>query len=142
MAAQKARPAMANNADQTTILIVDDDVDTADFFAELLEMEGYQTRIAGSGREALAALDERPVHLILLDHRLPDMNGLEVCRQIRYAGNLSLPILLVTADSTHGLAMTARAAGVTAYLPKPMRNDDLLDQIAALLDPSRATRQG
>jgi DNA-binding response OmpR family regulator len=125
---------MANNADPSTILIVDDDVDTADFFAELLEMEGYQTRTAASGREALAALDERPVQLVLLDHRLPDMNGLEVCRQIRYAGNLRLPILLVTADSSQALEMTARAAGASAYLPKPMRNDDLLEQIAALLD--------
>jgi DNA-binding response OmpR family regulator len=137
MVAQEARSAMANNADQSTILIVDDDVDTADFFAELLEMEGYQTRIAGSGRAALAALAERPVQLVLLDHRLPDMNGLEVCRQIRYAGDLRLPILLVTADSSQALEMTARAAGASAYLPKPMRNADLLDQIAALLDSVR-----
>lgn len=124
---------MAASADQSTILIVDDDIDTADFFAELLELEGYQTLIAGTGRAALDTLEEQAVQLVLLDHRLPDMNGLEVCRRIRSAGNHNLPILLVTADSSQGLAMNAQDAGVTSYLPKPMRNEDLLESIATLL---------
>ena len=116
-----------------TILIVEDDGDTSEFFADLLDFAGYQTRVAASGTAALAAFPRQPIHLVLLDRRLPDMDGLDVCRTLRHAGAVTVPIILLTADHSRALGDTARAAGITAYLPKPVDPHVLLDRIAALL---------
>jgi DNA-binding response OmpR family regulator len=119
-----------------TILIVEDDLATSEFFADLLDFAGYHTRVAASGTAALAAFPQQPIHLVLLDRRLPDMDGLDVCRTLRHSGAVTVPIILLTADHSRALGDTARAAGITAYLSKPVDPHVLLDRIAALLHAS------
>lgn len=124
---------MTQTPAQTTVLIVEDDVATSEFFVDLLSMEGYHTHTAMSGQAALAVLGQQSIDVVLLDRRLPDMDGLAVCRAIRASINAAVPIILVTADQSAGLAAAAQAAGVTVYLRKPMLPDVLLERVAALV---------
>lgn len=118
-----------------TILIVEDDPATSEFFADLLDFAGYHAQVAASGTAALAAFPQEPIHLVLLDRRLPDMDGLDVCRTLRHSGAATVPIILLTADHSPDLGARAQDAGITAYLPKPVDPQVLLDRIAALLHP-------
>jgi DNA-binding response OmpR family regulator len=86
-----------------------------------------------SGEAALAALREHPVAAVVLDWRLPDMDGLAVCRQIRHAIDPVVPIILVTAQHSLALEAAVRDAGVTVYLPKPMPPAVLLRRLAELV---------
>ena len=116
-----------------TILVVEDDTDTRKFIVMLLDLAGYQTREAASGAAALHTLAAHPVHAITLDLRLPDLDGLAVCRHLRATGYPELPIILITADRTPNLARDATAAGVTAVIEKPFPPHALLEQLTQLL---------
>ena len=117
-----------------TILIVEDDAATSELFVELLSMEGYHTQVVTSGQAALTALAQQPISAVLLDWRLPDMDGLAVSRQIRHTLHLGVPIVLITAHHSLALEATARDAGVTVYFPKPMPAEMLLKRLATLID--------
>ena len=116
-----------------TLLVVEDDAATSEFLVDLLSAEGYTTRVAASGHAALAMLMEQSVNAVLLDRRLPDMDGLTVCRKIRASIHSTVPIILLTADYSAELEAAAHAAGITDYLPKPFPPNVLLDRVAALI---------
>ena len=118
-----------------TILIVEEDPATSEFFADLLDFAGYHTQVVVSGTAALAAFAQQPIHLVLLDRRLPDMDGLEVGRALRASSTATVPIILLTADHSPNLGARAQDAGIIAYLPKPVDPQVLLDRIAVLLHP-------
>ena len=119
-----------------TILVVEDDEDTRDFFVLLLMDAGYEVRAAGSGRGGLDQLADGPVDAAMLDLRLPDMNGLTLSRLI-HERMPRIPIMLVTADDLDQHWMrAARTAGVTDILPKPFWPQTLLDRLAALFTAS------
>ena len=65
------------------ILVVDDDADVARATCRTLDQAGYATIAASTGAQVLPALREQPAHLVLLDRQLPDVDGLEICRQIK-----------------------------------------------------------
>ena len=116
-----------------TILVVDDDFDTREFLVLLVGDAGYHVVEAASGAAVLAAVAAQPVHAIVLDLRLPDMDGLAVCRQLRAHGHRDLPIILVTADHTPDLKRRAGEAGVTAMLAKPFTPEELLERLRMVL---------
>ena len=126
-------PADLQNPGTATILVVEDDTDTREFIVMLLSLAGYRTLEAGSGAAALSMIAGQPVQAITLDHRLPDMDGLEVCRHLRANGYPDIPIILVTADRTPNLDRNAGAAGVTAVIEKPFPMAALPNQLARLL---------
>ena len=115
-----------------TILVVEDDQDTREFIVLLLELARYQVVEAGSGGAALATIVQKPVHAMLLDMRLPDMDGIDVCRQCRALGYSDIPIILMTADIATEITTRATDAGVTAYLNKPFDPQALIDLLEAL----------
>ena len=117
-----------------TILIVEDDAATSALYADLLRMDGYHTHVVTSGQAALTALAQQPISAVLLDWRLPDMDGLAVSRQIRHTLHLGVPIVLITAHHSLALEAAARDAGVTVYFPKPMPAEMLLKRLATLSD--------
>ena len=118
------------------ILIIEDDPDIAEVLRYSLEAQKFETRLAFTGKEGLAAsLDKhRPPLLILLDQRLPEMNGLEICRRIRKEpATPHIPIIMVTAKASEADSVNARAAGVDDYLTKPFSIRNLLERISLLL---------
>jgi len=89
-----------------------------------------------------AQFAQHPIHLVLLDRRLPDMDGLDVGRALRASMPDIVPIILLTADHSHAQGAAARAAGINVYLSKPVDPTVLLDRIAALLQGSEQPAAG
>ncbi len=115
-----------------TILIVDDEYAVARGIQYALEQEGYQVSVAGSGEEALAVAGELAPDLIVLDVRMPGIDGFETLRRLRADGSKA-PVLMLTArdeemDKVIGLEM-----GADDYMTKPFGLRELLSRIKALL---------
>jgi len=115
-----------------TFLVIEDDAAIGACYAELLELSGYQVCVAASGQAALAQVIAQPIHGILLDRRLPDMDGVWLCHHLREQITPNVPIVFITADDDPAIEVAARAAGATDFLPKPFALDVLLKRIAAL----------
>ncbi|HEY9414629.1 MAG TPA: response regulator transcription factor, partial [Pseudonocardia sp.] len=113
-------------------LVVDDDRAVRESLRRSLAFNGYQVELAGDGQAALAAiLDSRPDALVL-DVMMPRLDGLEVCRRLRGAGD-DLPILVLTARDAVSDRVAGLDAGADDYLPKPFALEELLARLRALL---------
>lgn len=123
------------------ILVVEDDPATREFFVDLLDLEGYQPLVAATGHAALTTVADHTVDLIMLDLRLPDMSGIELCKHLRTTRAAQLPMILLTADHNPDIAQHADEAGITARLNKPVDADCLLYQIKTLLLAAAQSRQ-
>ena len=114
-------------------LVVDDDFNTCDSVAKLLTRVGMRAEWTLSGREAVLRARQSielgdPCRAYIIDWRLPDMNGIEVTRQIRNL-NDDTPIIILTAYDWSDIEGEAKAAGVTAFCSKPMFLSDLRDTL-------------
>ena len=109
-----------------TVLVVDDDGDTRETITDLLELEGYAVRIAVDGSAALDAGRQETFDAVLMDIRMPGMDGVEALRAFRALAP-STPVIMVTAYSLAERLQAARDAGAVATLQKPFRVDDLLE---------------
>jgi CheY-like chemotaxis protein len=105
------------------ILIVDDDRTIREIVAETLELEGYPVVQAANGAEALAQIAHKLPSLVLLDMRMPVLDGWGVARALRDRG-IRLPIVVLTA--AHNARAWANEIGAIAYLAKPFEDTDLL----------------
>jgi DNA-binding NtrC family response regulator len=106
------------------VLIVDDDGAMREALAEAVRDLGFEAEQAPSGRAALAALDAKPVDAVLLDLRMPGMDGLEVLRRIR-ARPRPPPVTILTAHATAGNTIEAMRLGAFDHLIKPIGRSDL-----------------
>ncbi len=122
----------ADRPTETTILVVEDDLAIADALTDLLRDAGYAVVHEAAGRPALARLLQRPPDLLLLDLVLPDMDGIEICRQAR-AELPDLPIIMLTARGENRDQVAGLTAGADDYVPKPVDRAELLARIAAVL---------
>ncbi|MFP5022512.1 response regulator transcription factor [Pseudonocardia phyllosphaerae] len=114
------------------ILVVDDDKAVRDSLRRSLAFNGYQVDLAEDGQAALdAMLTDRPDALVL-DVMMPRLDGLEVCRRLRSAGD-DLPILVLTARDAVSDRVAGLDAGADDYLPKPFALEELLARLRALL---------
>jgi len=114
-----------------TILVVDDEANIRDLARMYLEKDGYRVDTVVNGRDALAYVKQTPPALMVLDLMLPEIDGWEVCRQVRDDSNL--PILMLTArdddiDKIVGLEM-----GADDYLTKPFNPRELVARVRAIL---------
>ncbi len=114
------------------ILIVEDEPTVIEFLRTGLAYEGYETTIAENGWDGLRYARQKEFDLIILDLMLPDLDGLEVCRRLRNAGN-ETPILILTAKREVADRVTGLDAGADDYLTKPFSFAELLARIRALL---------
>ena len=128
MTSQEAHPPVA-----PTLLVVEDDLDTLEFYELFLMDEGYRVLAASTGKAALDHVAAGQVQGIVLDRRLPDYDGVNLCRLLRQHLDGDVPIIMVTADREPVLEATARAAGITAFLLKPFQPPDLLDHVRRLV---------
>jgi two-component system, OmpR family, response regulator len=114
------------------ILVVDDEPSIVDAVATSLRYEGFEVEEATTGRSALAAAQERPHDLVILDVMLPDLDGLEVTRRLR-AGGVRVPVLFLTARD----ALEDKIAGLTVggddYVTKPFALAEIVARARAIL---------
>ena len=110
---------------KATVLVVDDERNIASSIAQLLEIEGYQVLQANSGRGAFEILDEREVDLVLLDVKLPEMDGLSILQEIKRRDG-DLPVVMMSAYGTIETAVKATRAGACDFLEKPLGGEKTL----------------
>ncbi|MBQ7538438.1 MAG: response regulator transcription factor [Treponema sp.] len=121
---------MTESIGNLNVLIVEDDKGISDFIISELEHEGFKTRLAETGRQALDMFESEEPDLVLLDVMLPELNGLEVLRRIRTKSNV--PVILETARGETIDKTTGLNAGADDYIPKPFEIEELLARINAL----------
>src|SRR5215469_10469256 len=121
------------------ILIVDDDPRITDLLRRVLAYEGYSITVAASGTEALNRALERPPDLVVLDIMLPGLDGLEVARRLRAAGD-TVPILMLTARDTVADRVKGLEIGADDYLVKPFAPEELVARVKALLRRNQEER--
>ena len=123
---------MGNSTAKQRILVVDDEPSIVDAVGMSLRYEGFEVDEAGSGRAALAAVEEHPPDLIVLDVMLPDFDGLEVTRRLRARG-VHTPVLFLTARD----ALEDKIAGLTVggddYVTKPFALAEIVARARAIL---------
>jgi PleD family two-component response regulator len=109
------------------ILIVDDDPDLCDLLIELFGQHGFAVRAAAWGDEALKIADSEPFSLIIIDIHLPDINGYDLCRQLRaHRRTHETPIIFLTERSERGDKLQGLELGVVDYITKPFDTEELL----------------
>ena len=116
-----------------TLLVVEDDLDIQSALHELFGGEGYTVLATSSGRTAITLLEQQPVDLVVLDVMLPDMDGYEVCEQVRHSDSTSTPILMLTALTQQRNVMQGLEVGADDYVKKPFAPEELLLRVRRLL---------
>lgn len=114
------------------ILMIEDDSRIADFVSRGLRAEGYLVEIMPTGREGLLAGRDPQFRTILLDIGLPDINGQQVCEQLRSEG-VTTPILMLTARDAIPDKVKGLKSGADDYMTKPFSFEELLARVEALL---------
>ena len=115
----------------THILLIEDDRRLAEMLSEYLGEAGYRVSVAGDGRTGLSRLGSEPCDALVLDLMLPDMDGLEVCRQLRAFSDV--PVLMLTARGDAMDRVVGLEIGADDYLPKPFEPRELLARLRAIL---------
>jgi PAS domain S-box-containing protein len=124
--------------DSPSILVVDDEPGSLSLLTGVLTSEGYHVRVADSGRLALASIDAWLPELILLDIRMPGMDGFEVCRRLKVGGKSQrVPVIFITAASDLEERVKGLAVGAVDYITKPFQKEELLARVRTHIELSR-----
>jgi two-component system, OmpR family, response regulator RegX3 len=118
-------------ADGPLVLLVEDERSIAEPFSRALRRAGFRTALAETGSEAVSLTAERAPDVILLDLALPDIDGRDVCRQIRR--DSTVPIIMVTASGTVTDRVVGLELGADDYVVKPFSTGEVIARIRALL---------
>jgi len=122
--------------------VIDDESQTRELVAAVLGSSGYEVRGAEGGVEGLTLADTEPPDVVLLDVKMPGMNGYEVCRVLRQGPKTRrIPVVMLTASDDPHLNREAYAAGAQACVPKPFRKEGLIAVIEAALAQGRGTKR-
>ena len=123
-----------------SVLVVDDEAASRESLADVLRDEGYDASVAANGEAALDLLRQSEFDLVITDLRMPELDGLETTSAIRKRERSTgghIPIVALTAHVVKGDAERCLAAGMDAYLAKPLRGRDLFAAIESVLEPGR-----
>jgi CheY-like chemotaxis protein len=122
------------SSDASTVVLVDDDLDTREQLAELLEDQGYRVLAAHDGADALEKLMQgTPPHLIILDLNMPGLNGPDFAHRLLLNPTFGRVPVLVVSGSVTGRQQAA-LLGADAFLEKPLRSDVLLEHVSHLVE--------
>jgi two-component system OmpR family response regulator len=121
---------------EATVLVVDDEEYIRDLVTSSLRLAGFTTRAVPDGSQALAVVDGDRPDLVILDVRLPGMDGFEVCRRLRADDN-DLPVIFLTARDTPEDRLSGFTKGGDDYVTKPFSLEELVARVRAVLRRSR-----
>ena len=120
-----------------SICIIEDDAHFRETFADVMALRGVKVLGAGTGEEGISVIKTQKPSVIVVDVRLPDTNGLDLCRRIRHMEDIKgVPIILISAASRYNDPrdrVEGLLAGAAAFLPKPITIEDLWAEICAVL---------
>ena len=120
------------------VLVVDDDPEVVDAVGEALQDDGYRVETATDGATALKSVLEAPPDLIVLDVRMPNLNGWEFCEIVRRQSHTrDVPVLFLTACTEVRDQITAMQVGGSDHLSKPFRLAALRDKVRSLIRESK-----
>ncbi len=132
---------MLSKIEKASILVVDDHVEILDFIADDLA-EVYDVLKAENGREAMEVLSVSPVHLVVSDVMMPEIDGYQLCRLIKSdVAHSHIPIILLTAKNTLQSKIQGLEQGADAYIEKPFSPEHLHAQINSLLSNRNKIRE-
>ncbi len=118
----------------TRVVVADDSLSVRRALEQLMQDAGFEVATARDGFEALAAIQAKPTHALLVDLEMPRMNGLEVTRNLRnHAETRDLPVVMITSRATDKHQAMAEQAGVTRMLGKPFSEDSLVMLVRELI---------
>jgi two-component system, chemotaxis family, response regulator PixH len=113
-------------ASQKTIIVVEDEQDAAEMFAEMMRVSGFQVLKASGSGPAMSLINKEQPAAVILDIMMPDISGLEVLRYMRREPKLAkIPVVVVSAKCTPSDIQTGMDAGASVYLTKPVGYLDL-----------------
>jgi two-component system, LuxR family, response regulator FixJ len=120
------------SAGRHLVLIVDDDKAVREALQFSLRLEGINVRTHAGGLELLADPELPCASCVILDDRMPDMDGFEILRELQLR-DISSPTILLTGNATPGLQLRAAAAGARMVLEKPFLNNGLVENVLTIL---------
>ncbi len=123
------------------VLIVDDEKTIRDSCSQILKKEGYKVRIAGEGREGLLAFKEELFHVVILDLKLPEMDGMEVLARIKEESP-ETPVIIITGYASIESAVEAIKKGAFEYLTKPFTPEELRVSIKKAIESRKIFFEG
>jgi DNA-binding response OmpR family regulator len=122
---------------QPSILVVDDEPSIREVVSIYLRRAGYRVIVAQDGQQALQALEGEPPDLVVLDLMLPKVDGLEITRRLRAAGDT--PIIMLTARREEADRIAGLELGADDYVVKPFSPQELVSRVKAVLRRARGT---
>jgi FixJ family two-component response regulator len=128
------------NTNGATVFIIDDDASMRQAVQDLVESVGLRAEAFSSGQEFLSSPRTTHSSCLVLDVRLPEMSGLDFQRQLTALG-MPIPIIFITAHGDIPMSVRALKSGAVEFLPKPFRDQDLLDAIQQALQRDRSIRE-
>ena len=133
-------PDASKSPDASTVFVVDDDEDVRASIQGLLKSVGLRSQCFGTTQEFLHNKRREEPSCLVLDVRLPGVNGLDFQHELAAAG-VQIPIIFITAHGDIPMTVRAMKSGAVEFLTKPFRDQDLLDAINKALDRDRAARE-
>jgi two-component system chemotaxis response regulator CheY len=119
-----------------TIMIVDDSATLRQVVGIALKGAGYDVLEACDGKDALAKLDGRKIHLIICDVNMPNMDGISFVKQMKtQAAYKFTPVIMLTTEAGEGKKQEGQAAGARAWVVKPFQPAQMLDAVSKLILP-------
>ncbi|WP_415839431.1 response regulator transcription factor, partial [Nocardioides zeicaulis] len=122
---------------QRTAVVVEDDGDLGDLISRLLDQAGFEVTVARTGADALALVRDTRPDLVTLDMSLPDIDGVEVCRQIRQVSDCY--VIVISGRTAEVDRLVGLEVGADDYLVKPFSMRELQARVAALFRRPRGT---
>lgn len=129
-----------DGAEPDLVVIVDDDPFVCEAVKHLLLSVGLDVNTFATARDCLTCMDPQNTSCLVLDVRLPDMSGLDFHDELRRA-NIPVPVVFISGYADVGMSVRAMKAGAVEFLPKPFRDQDLLDAVQRGIEESRKWRE-
>jgi CheY-like chemotaxis protein len=127
----------------SSVLVVDDEVDTAEMLVEMMRVSGYHVFKSSGGRQAIQMVAREKPDVVLLDVMMPDMSGLDVLRYMRHDPRLQkIPVIILSAKCMPSDVKSGLDAGADLYLNKPVSCEELCSAVEEVIGAAKLKPEG